>query len=80
MTDNYRKITDIEIGAQSERERIIKRIENQICFDALADAEGRCSNHAGKCFELRELIKSLQSNATVSTDPALPKSQEGENK
>jgi len=50
----------VDTGVKQERERIIKRIENQICFDALADSDGRCSNHGGKCYELRQLIKSLQ--------------------
>jgi hypothetical protein len=71
-------VTDQERAVAIERNRIIARIEKQICFDALADAEGRCSNHGGKCYELRELIKSLQ--ATDFTGSALPIAQEGENK
>jgi hypothetical protein len=49
-------------GAAKERERIIGLIERNICFDALADAEGRCVHHGGKCFELRLLINRLKSN------------------
>lgn len=51
---------DIELGRKLERERIIKRIEDQICFDALADDYGRCIHHGGKCYELRQLINSLE--------------------
>ncbi|NBW14844.1 MAG: hypothetical protein EBR82_43275 [Caulobacteraceae bacterium] len=47
-------------GECRERERIIKRIRAQICFDALADQEGRCANHSGKCFELGLLVKELE--------------------
>ena len=47
-------------GECRERERIIGRIRAQICFDALADQEGRCSNHSGKCFELGLLVKELE--------------------
>lgn len=47
-------------GEQAERERIIALIERQICFDALADDDGRCSHHGGKCYDLRELILRLQ--------------------
>lgn len=47
-------------GECRERERIIERIKAQICFDALADQEGRCSNHSGKCFELGLLVKELE--------------------
>ena len=47
-------------GIKTERERIIGRIKAQICFDALADQEGRCSNHSGKCFELGLLVKELE--------------------
>jgi hypothetical protein len=46
-------------GAHTERDRIINLIERQICFDALADEDGRCSHHGGKCYELRGLINSL---------------------
>lgn len=51
-------------GRQLERENIIKLIERQICFDALADSDGRCSNHGGKCYELRQLIESLTKGET----------------
>ena len=47
-------------GECRERERIIERIRAQICFDALADADNRCSNHSGKCYELGLLIKELE--------------------
>ena len=47
-------------GECRERERIIGRIKAQICFDALADQDGRCSNHSGKCFELGLLVKELE--------------------
>lgn len=46
-------------GRQLEREHIVKLIERNICFDALADENGRCGNHGGKCYELRLLINSL---------------------
>jgi hypothetical protein len=49
-------------GAVKERERIIDLIERNICFDALADADGRCVHHGGKCYELRQLINKLKSN------------------
>ena len=45
--------------ANEELTRIVKRIEDQICFDALADSDGRCGNHGGKCYELRLLVNSL---------------------
>lgn len=47
-------------GATYERERIIKLIERNICFDAIADSDGRCGNHGGKCYELRLLINTLE--------------------
>ena len=47
-------------GIKTERERIIERIKAQICFDALADQEGRCSNHSGKCYEIGLLVKELE--------------------
>jgi hypothetical protein len=50
---------ELYFGAKAERLRIISQIEKQICFDALADPDGRCSNHSGKCYELRELINRL---------------------
>ena len=60
---NYQDQTPSDYIAQAkteERERIIKRIKAQICFDALADQEGRCANHSGKCFELGLLVKDLE--------------------
>jgi hypothetical protein len=50
-------------AASAERERIIALIERRICFDALADDDGRCSHHGGKCYDLRELITRLQKEA-----------------
>lgn len=49
-----------ETGRIAERTSIIERIERNICFDALADEDGRCSNHGGKCYELRLLINDLK--------------------
>jgi hypothetical protein len=46
-------------GRIKERLEIINQIERQICFDAQADDDGRCSHHGGKCYELRQLIKKL---------------------
>lgn len=43
-----------------ERKRIIERIKAQICFDALADEDGRCTNHKGKCYEIGLLVKELE--------------------
>jgi hypothetical protein len=54
----------IELGKLKERERIIALIERRICFDALADDDGRCSHHGGKCYDLRELINRLKKEAT----------------
>jgi hypothetical protein len=51
---------ELYFGAKVERQRIIGQIERQICFDALEDWEGRCNNHYGKCYELRELITRLE--------------------
>lgn len=53
----------IVAGILKERERIIGRIEDQICFDAKADADHKCSNHGGKCYELRRLIDDLVKGA-----------------
>lgn len=50
--------------ARQERQRITALIERQICFDALADPEGRCNNHGGKCYELRQLIDNLTKGNT----------------
>lgn len=47
-------------GAEQERKRIIELMERNICFDALADPDGRCSHHGGKCYDLRQLIVKLQ--------------------
>jgi hypothetical protein len=47
----------VEIARQQERERMINLIERRICFDALEDSDGRCNNHGGKCYDLRQLIK-----------------------
>lgn len=47
-------------GIKTERQRIVERIKAQICFDALADQEGRCSNHSGKCYEIGLLVKELE--------------------
>ena len=51
---------ELYFGAKAERLRIIGQIERQLCFDALADSDGRCGNHAGKCYELRQLITRLE--------------------
>ena len=55
VRENYRRQ-----GEARERERIIALIERRICFDALADDDGRCSHHGGKCYDLRELINRLK--------------------
>jgi hypothetical protein len=47
-------------GRIYERERLIEQLERQICFDAQADDDGRCSHHGGKCYELRQLIAKLK--------------------
>ena len=54
---------EYQAGVRAERERIIALIERRICFDALADDDGRCSHHGGKCYDLRELITRLQKEA-----------------
>lgn len=56
---------ELYFGARAERLRIIGQIERQLCFDALADPDGRCSNHAGKCYELRQLITRLEGEASA---------------
>ena len=38
----------------------ITKIERNICFDALADEDGRCNHHGGKCYELRILVNELK--------------------
>jgi hypothetical protein len=43
-----------------EIQEVIKLIERQICFDAQADDDGRCSHHGGKCYELGLLVKQLK--------------------
>lgn len=55
---------EYQAGVRAERDRIIALIERRICFDALADDDGRCSHHGGKCYDLRELINRLQKEAT----------------
>lgn len=47
------------LGASRERVEIIRQIRQQICFDSLADEDGRCSHHGGKCYELLQLIAAL---------------------
>lgn len=58
LFDDYRQMHESQ-GAAKERDRIIDQIERQICFDAQADDDGRCSNHGGKCYELRLLVNGL---------------------
>lgn len=55
VRENYRRQGEVR-----ERERIIGLIERQVCFDSLADDDGRCSHHGGKCYELRLLINRLK--------------------
>lgn len=64
MTDDEAVAYDSGIidGRLAERERIIEQIERQLCFDSLANPEGRCSFHSGKCYELRQLINKLKGN------------------
>jgi hypothetical protein len=57
-----------ESGQVAERDFIISRIKAQICFDALADADGRCKNHSGKCYELGQLIAELKLRYKVETE------------
>lgn len=47
-------------GAAKKQAQIIIELERQICFDAQADADDRCANHGGKCYELRQLINKLE--------------------
>ena len=58
--------TDIafDSGRIYERNLIIGSLERQICFDALADPDGRCTHHGGKCYELRQLINDLHKGET----------------
>jgi len=46
-------------GAIATRDSIRQQIKDQVCFDALADTEWRCSNHGGKCYELGLLFVKL---------------------
>jgi hypothetical protein len=55
---------ELYFGAKAERERVLTKFERQICFDALAD-DGRCSNHAGKCYEIRQTITELQGGSNA---------------
>ena len=56
---------ELYFGAKAERLRIIEQIERQLCFDSLANPEGRCSFHSGKCYELRQLITRLEGEASA---------------
>jgi hypothetical protein len=56
---------EMYFGAKAERLRIIKQIEPQLCFDAFAESDGRCSNHAGKCYEIRQTITALQGESNA---------------
>lgn len=47
-------------GRSAEREFLIELIQGQICFDALADSDGRCGHHGGKCYELGRLVHDLK--------------------
>ena len=62
MTEEEEKAYDSGLidGRDKERKRIIELIERRICFDALADEDGRCTHHGGKCYDLRELINNLK--------------------
>ena len=53
---------EYQAGVRAERDRIIALIERRICFDALADDDGRCSHHGGKCTDLLQLIDRLENN------------------
>lgn len=52
----------------TERNRIIKRIKDQICFDAAESFDGRCDTHRGKCYELNQLIQKLEREKPVEVD------------
>jgi hypothetical protein len=56
---------DLYFGAKAERDRILTKFERQICFDALRDDDGRCGNHAGKCYEIRQAITELQGGSNA---------------
>ncbi len=58
-TEQSREYNRVQ-GERRERKRIIELIERRICFDALADEDGRCTHHGGKCYDLRELINNLK--------------------
>lgn len=46
-----------KVGVVAERYRILDLLEKEMCFDALADPDGRCNNHSGKCYEIRLFIE-----------------------
>jgi hypothetical protein len=56
---------ELYFGDKAERNRILTKFERQICFDALADSEGRCGNHSGKCYEIRQTITELQGGSNA---------------
>lgn len=61
MSDEIPDIRPWIISAiMTERARVIKRIKDQVCFDALESIDGRCRHHGGKCYELLELISKLE--------------------
>jgi hypothetical protein len=62
MTENAAPHPVCKGCVEIERERIIERIKNQICFDALA--KGWCEHHGGKCTELLKLINELKEEET----------------
>lgn len=63
LTENGERVRNFyrKQGADAERERIVALIERIICFDALADDDGRCVHHGGKCYDIRQLINRLES-------------------
>jgi hypothetical protein len=62
IIDQHKKaiLDGIDMGIVTERARIVKLITRQICFDAQADEDGRCSHHGGKCYELGQLVLELR--------------------
>ena len=56
---------ELYFGAKAERLRVLSKFERQICFDALAESDGHCSNHAGKCYEIRQTITELQGESNA---------------
>jgi hypothetical protein len=56
---------ELYFGAKAERDRILTKFERQICFDALADDDGRCGNHSGKCYEIRQTITEIQGGSNA---------------